>query len=479
MSTAHERPDRFAGLSAEKRALLEKWVKGAGKTPSRQAIPRRSESGPAPLSFVQEWYFQHRINEPAAFLLEGPLDRDILEQSIQEIVRRHDILRTTFKHINDKPMQVIEPTFALHLPPIESLEDLPASERLAHGLRLGQQDTETVIFPLEEGPTWRIRLLRLAPEQHLCIALFAAIIVDGRSQINFCLELSQLYEAFAAGLPSPLPELPIQFADFATWQRERLQGAAWDAYLAYWRPQLADTPRLNVPTDVPRAAVARYQRDLLRLEIPRHQAEALRTLSRAEQCSMFACLFALFQVLIYRFTGQQDLLIGIEVTSRQLRETMELIGCFTHTMPIRMSITDELDFKTLLHQVQKRALDVNAHHDLSTGGLVALCDPERDLLKTPLFSVKAAYFTNVARPARQKEPRLALIPQTLNGIDEPPEDLNLQMFDFEDGLALHLEYHAGLFQRSTIARLLDTYAKLLAAIAANPELSIERLLQML
>lgn len=479
MSISDERPDRLAGLSPEKKALLEKWLQGTGRTRSTQVISRRLETGTAPLSFVQEWYLRHPTNEPAAVILEGVLERDILERSINEIIRRHDILRTTFQIRNGTPAQVIAPTWSIDMPPVESLEALPASERLAYGLQLGKEDTDCLIFDLEHGPTWRIRLLRLSPEQHLCIALFSAVMIDGRSQINFFLELSQIYEAFADGLPSPLPELPIQFADFATWQRQRLQGAAWDTYVAYWRPYLADTPRLAVPTDIPRSPATTYRRDLLQLEIPAHQAEYMRTLSRAEQCTMFISLFTIFQILMYHFTNQQDIFIGVEITSRQLRETMELIGAFTHTLPIRMSIADDLSFKTLLRQGQRIIVDASAHHDMSAGGLVELCDPGRDLFQTPLFNVKAAYFTDIARPSYEKKPRLLLKPQTLNGIEKPPEDLNMQFFDFQRGLALNLEYNAGLFQRSTIARLVASYHKLLIAIVANPDQSILELLQAL
>lgn len=477
MSTSNERTDRFAGLSPEKKALLEKWSQGTARTRSAQVIPRRLETGPAPLSFVQEWYLRHPTNEPAAIILEGLLERDILERSINEIVRRHEILRTTFQIRNGIPAQVIAPTWSIQVPPVENLEALPASERLAYGLQLGREDTDCLKFDLEHGPTWRIRLLRLSPEQHLCIALFSAIMIDGRSQINFFLELAQIYQAFADGLPSPLPELPIQFADFTTWQRQRLQGAAWDASLAYWKPRLADTPRLDVPTDMPRSPATAYQRDLLQLEIPAHQAERIRTLSREEQCTMFITLFALFQILMYHFTKQQDVLIGVEVTSRQLPETMDLIGAFTHTLPIRISITNDLRFGTLLRQGQGIVLDAYAHHDMSAGGLVELCDPGRDLFQTPLFNVKAAYFTDVVRPSYEKKPRLLLKPQTLNGIEKPPEDLNMQIFDFKRGLVLHFEYNASLFQRSTIARLVASYHTLLISIVADPGQLISELLQ--
>lgn len=479
MSTSNERRSRLAGLSADKKALLEKWSQGTGKSLTTQVIPRRSENGPAPVSFVQEWYLRHPLNEPAAMLLEGVLDGDLLLRSINEIVRRHEMLRTTFHILDGKPVQVIAPPFTISLPSIESLEALPVSERLAHGLQLGMEDTQNLTFNLERGPTWRIRLLRLAPDQHLCLALFSSAIIDGRSQINFFLELAQIYDAFADGLPSPLPDLPLQFADFAAWQRQRLQGTAWDTYVAYWRPLLADTPKLHVPTDIPRSSSTPYRRDLLRLEFPMDQAESIRALSRSEQCTMFVCLFALFQILIYHFTGQQDLFIGVEVTSRQLRETMDLIGAFTHTLPMRMLITESQRFGELLQRGQQMALDVYAHHDMATEELVEICDPGRDLLHTPLFHVKAAYFTDVIRPSSEKPSRLVLHPQTLNGIEQPPEDLKIQFFDFQRGLALHLEYNANLFQASTIAKFVAAYHKLLLSVIAKPDQTISELLQQL
>jgi hypothetical protein len=477
MSTPDKRTDRLAALSSDKKALLEKWSKGTQKSIVTQIIPQRRETGPAPLSFVQEWYLTHPCNEPVAMVLEGPLEEALLEMSINEIVRRHEILRTTFKNIDGVPMQVIAPNVSLQVPPIESLEALPASERLAHGLQLGMEDALRLTFDLEHGPTWCIRLLRLSPEQHLCVVVFAAILVDGRSQINFFLELVQIYEAFAEGVASPLPDLSLQFADFATWQRQRLQGAVLEDYIGYWRPLLADTPRLQVPTDVPRSPAIDYQRELVNLEIPASQAQEVHAFCRAENYTAFIYFFTLFQLSLRHFTGQRDMFIGVEVTSRQLREMAGLIGAFTHTLPIRMSIVDELNFKELARQGQRTVLDVYAHHDVPAGELVRLCDPERDLFKTPLFNVKAAYFTDVARPSYEKKTRLSLSPQTLNGIENPPEDLKIQIFDFQRGLSMHLEYNSNLFSRSTISNFMDGYHTLLIAAMAAPDQSVSELLR--
>jgi hypothetical protein len=475
MPESDERAQRLAKLSASKRALLEKWTQGKDTQVPSQIIPRRALSSPAPLSFIQEWYFYHPANEPTAVLIEGPLDSDLLERALQQLVNRHETLRTTYQMHQDVPMQHIAPSFQLHLP-VESLEAWPESERFERGIQQFNAEVSTLHLDLEYGPILYTKLLRLTPQQHLlCVVVFGGI-ADGWAQVVFFQDLMALYEGLADGQETPLAELPIQYADFATWQRRRLQGDALEKHLAYWRERLADRPQLDLPTDFPRAAAPVYRESYVREQVPADQVAQLRAVSQAEDTTLFLTFFTVYQILLCSFTGQRDFPICIEQSSRHLRETEGLIGLFTHMLPVRVSLTDNPTFQTLLRQTRSAALDVYAHQGIPVGKLVELCDPERDLIAHPLVTATIAYLNENVLLAPQKTRRLALKPYRL-GPDEEQEDLNLQIYDLARGLEVALVYHTGLFQQATIARLLKSYRQLLAAIALDPTKHCSELLQ--
>ena len=271
-----------------------------------------------------------------------------------------------------------------------------------------------------------------------------------------------------------MAELPIQYADFATWQRRRLQGDALEKHLGYWRKQLADKPRLAIPTDFPRSSVTVYSEDYIRSQVSAKQSEQLRTLSWMEDATLFMTFFTVFQVLMCQFTGQRDMPICIEISSRHLRETEDLVGLFTHVLPIRAPISGDPSFRELLRQVRGAALDVYAYQGIPIARLVELCDPGRDLTAMPIVSATVAYLNENVLLAPQKTPRLSLKPYRL-GPEEEQEDLNLQIYDLARGLEVALVYHSGLFQRDTVARLLDTYHHLLSAIVADPDKRLSEL----
>src|SRR6266568_7973760 len=387
-------------LSAAKRALLERYMRG--DIPRAQnvgaIIPRRARGSAIPLSFAQQqmWLLGQLIpatpvyNEAVTVHLPGQLDVAALEQSLNEIIRRHEAWRTTFKVVDGQPVQVIHPSLTLQLPLVD-LRHFSAQEREAEALRLATADAKQP-FDLVKGPLLRAMLVRLdEAEQRLYITLHH-IIFDGSSVYQvFLPELCALYEAFSTGQPFPpfpLPDLPVQYADFAAWQREWLQENALADQMAYWKTQLKDAPAiLELPTDRPRPQVSSYQGAVTSFMLPKQLADALKELSRREDVTLYVVLLAAFNTLLYRYTGQEDMLIGTVTAGRQQVEVEQLLGMFINTLVLRTDLAGDPDFCALLKQVQEVMLEAQDHQDVPFEYLVRELQPEREQGQNPFFQV--------------------------------------------------------------------------------------------
>jgi amino acid adenylation domain-containing protein/non-ribosomal peptide synthase protein (TIGR01720 family) len=463
-----EMPSSVAELSlAEKRALLARLLQ------QQLAQPKAF-----PLSFAQErlWFLDQLLpgnpayNIPLALQLSGRLDRAALERALNEIVRRHEILRTTFALHDGQPMQIVAP--ALHVPlPLEDLRGLPERERASAVQRFlvtdGQQPLD-----LERGPLLRATLLRVADEEHVLALVTHHIIFDGSMDMLFR-ELTTLYSAFVQGQPSPLPELKIQYADFAAWQRQWLQSEVRDQQLDYWKQQLGgELPVLQLPTDRPRPPIQSFNGRTHTFRLPRALSEAVVALSRQEEVTAFMTALAAFQVLLARYTGQDDILVGAPVADRPRSETADLIGCFVNTFVLRGRLDGDPSFRTLLRRVRETALGAFANQDLPFELIVEELQPERDLSRMPLFQVMFVLQHNP--PQRLDVPGLnvRLLPIDIGAAKF---DLLMSVWEEADGLVGLIEYNTDLFDEATIARLAAHYETLLAGIIADPDQRLSRL----
>jgi amino acid adenylation domain-containing protein/thioester reductase-like protein len=461
---------RRAQLSARKRELLEQWSRGEG-APRR--ITRGTEGGPAPLSFPQRrlWFVEQLMpdtptfNMPFALHLKGPLDAEALGRSVAEIARRHEALRTAFACPEGDPIQVVAP----FVPPPFPLTDLCALDgalRDEEVARLVAAEAGRP-FDLARGPLLRVRLLRLCEDEHIFFANMHHIISDGWSIGVLVRELTTLYEAFSAGRPSPLAELPIQYADFARWQRRWTDGARLADLLAYWKRQLSgDLPVLELPTDRPRPAVQTYRGARLPVLVPAPLTAALKELSRREGGTLFITLLAAFKTLLARYSGQEDIVVGSPVANRTQGEVEGLIGFFVNTLLMRSSLEGNPSFRELLARVRETALGTYVHQDLPFERLVEELQPERDLSQTPLFQVMLALQNTPVEPLRL--PGLVLTPlEVYNGTAK--FDLWLSLSEREGEMAGVAEYNTNLFDAETMARMLGHFQNLLRAVVADPD----------
>ncbi len=479
---------RIADLSPEKRALLARRMKEQKQGAARQPlIPRRGETSVIPLSFAQQrlWFIdQLEPNNPAYHLpiavrLSGPLDLASLRHSLGAIVARHEILRTTFAVTDGQPEQVIGPVGAVHDGravyepplPIVDLGGLPAAEREGQALWLTREESRRP-FDLARGPLLRATLLRLAARDHILLLTMHHIIADGWSLGVLIRELTTVYAAFCHGRPSPLPELPVQYADYALWQRERLQEAVVEEQLAYWRAQLADLPVLELPTDRPRPPAPTYAGARHDFALPKPLCHELAALSRREGATLFMTMLAAFQVLLARYSGQEDLAVGTPIAGRTQAETEPLIGCFINTLVLRAGVRDTVSFTELLGQVRAVCLDAYAHQELPFEQIVEALQPDRDLSRHPLFQVMFM-LEHAPEPAGEL-PGLAL---RLLDVEHRTThfDLSLSLSEAGGGIVGTLEYSTDLFDAATIGRMIGHFETLLAAIAVDHALPVSAL----
>jgi len=430
-----------------------------------------------PVSFSQQrlWFLDQLesgnafYNQSNAVKLIGQLNVTALAQSFNALVQRHEILRTTFTQVDDQPVQVIRPHLNLNLPVVDlrpTLDKDAELERLA-------VDHTRYLFDLAKGPLLKTTLLQLADEEYVLLVTMHHIISDGWSKGVFIQEIATFYEAFSTGKQATLPELTIQYADYAAWQRDRLQGELLAKHLNYWKNQLQGaTPLLELPTDRPRPAIQTYRGAIAALALPKTLTEALKNLSRQEDVTLFMTLLAAFKTLLYRYTGEVDILVGSPIANRQRAELEQLIGLFVNTLVLRTDLSGNPGFTDLLRRVQQVALDAYAHQDLPFEKLVEELQPERNLSYSPLFQVMFVLH-NAPMPPLQL-PGLTL--KSLNFDSKVAQfDLTLHLFDQAEGLTGWFEYSTDLFDCATIQRLIGHFQTLLAAIVDHPQAPISTL----
>ncbi|HLL45320.1 MAG TPA: condensation domain-containing protein, partial [Longimicrobiaceae bacterium] len=437
-----------------------------GRDAERGAVLRPVErSEPLPLSFAQErLWFLDRLEPgspfygiPAVLRLEGVLRVEALERALGEIVRRHEALRTVFRVEQDRPVQVILPPAPLVL----GVEEFSGRELEARVQRAVEQP-----FDLEWGPLFRAVLLRLGEAEHVLLLCMHHIVSDGWSLGVFSSELSALYAAFLHGGPSPLPELEVQYADYAAWQREHLAGERLERELGYWRERLAGAPAvLELPTDRPRPAVQSYRGALRRFEVAAAQVEGLRAVGQRGGCTLFMVLLGAFQVLLSKYAGQEEVSVGSPIAGRTRREVEGLIGFFVNTLVLRSDCGGDPSFTELLGRVREGTLGAYAHQELPFEKLVEQLRPERSLSYSPLFQVMFAL-----QNAPEGVLELPGLRWRFVEADAGTAKFDLSLFMVEDGARLSClwEYATDLFEGETVGRMAEQLGVLLEAVAADP-----------
>jgi len=458
----------------EKRALLAELLKAGANRP-------RS----FPLSFAQErlWFLDQlqpgspAYNVPLANRLPGQINVPALERSLNEIIRRHAALRTSFQFKDGKPVQVISPSLYIQLP-VEDLSQFPAPERESEASKIAQMEAQQP-FDLSSGPLLRARLLRLSATDHLLLLTLHHIISDGWSLGVFFKELAVLYEAFIAGKPSPLEELPIQYADYAQWQRDYLRGDVLEKQLEYWRRQLQSAPAvLGLPTDKPRPLIQSFRGQLQTFEVSKQVSVALRQLSQQEGTTMFMTLLAVFKVLLYRYSGQEDIVVGTPIAGRNRAELEGLIGFFVNTLVLRTEVEGGVSFRELLRRVREVTLGAYGYQELPFEKLVEEIHPQRDMSRNPLFQVM---FMLMNAPVSGQDAAVgkaeAAAEQEGLAVDIGAAKFDLTMSIVETGEALAgtIEYSVDLYEAETIRRMIGHFKEIMSSVVEDPDQSIGRL----
>ena len=442
------------------------------------AAPR---DGELPLSFAQQrlWFLNQWepsssfYNSPSTVRLQGQLDARLLRRTLHEVLRRHEVLRTSFVNINGRPVQHIDSAADLLLKvPIVDLSALPEAYRLRVAKSLAQQEARRP-FDLSTGPLLRTTLLRLSAEEHVVLFTMHHIVSDAWSMSVLVREVATLYEAFSEGRPSPLPELPIQYADYAVWQRNHLQGETMDQQLGFWRKYLAGAPAvLELPTDYSRPPVQTFRGAAQSFVYPAELLNGLKQLSRRENVTLFMTLLASFKLMLSRYAKQEDVLVGTAVANRTRRETEGLIGFFINSLVLRTDLSGNPRFTELLRRVRESCLGAYAHQEVPFERLVEELRPERSLSHSPIFQV--SFGLNNAPRDELKLPGLQL--KSL-GVDDDTVRWDLAIWVVQDaeGLRGRWTYRTELFKPETIRRITVHWETLLRSIIASPEARIQSL----
>ncbi|MCP4662641.1 MAG: AMP-binding protein, partial [bacterium] len=438
-----------------------------------RGLPRTA----VPLSFAQQrlWFLDQfepaspLYNLPHALRLDGAVSPAVLARVFAELVRRHEVLRTTFAMEEGRPRQVIAAQLRLPLPLVD-LTRLPEPERDAEARRLATAEAQ-LPFDLTRGPLLRVTLLQWAAESHLVLMTIHHIVADGWSFGVFLNEVAALYEAFSQDHPAGLPELPIQYADYAVWQRQWLAGEVLEAELGYWREQLAGVPqRLELPTDRPRPVMQTFPGRLIPVPVSEEVAGRLPALTRQHAATPFMTLLAAFAALLRRWTGQTDVVAGTPIAGRIRREIEPLVGFFVNTLLLRTDLGGDPDFRRLLAQVRQVALDGYAHQVLPFERLVEELAPERDLGSNPLFQVMFALQNAPRGSAELSDLVLSPLPA-----QQGTAKFDLTLFMSETGVDGRLEYNTDLFDATTMERFAAHFARLLGGIVEDPERRLSEL----
>ncbi|HWK89034.1 MAG TPA: condensation domain-containing protein, partial [Longimicrobium sp.] len=432
-----------------------------------------------PLSFAQErlWFLDRfdggtSWNLPFALRLRGALDVDALERSLGEIVRRHEALRTVFRERDGTPRQMTAPFGGFRLP-VTDLAHLPGETREAEVQRELVAEGGSRPFDLSAGPLFRASLLRLGAEEHVLLLSQHHIVSDGWSMGVLYRELSALYEAYREGGESPLPELGVQYADYAVWQREQVEGQVLERQLSYWRERLAGAPELlELPTDRPRPPVRTYRGAKVPVELSLDLLERLQALGRSEGATLYMVLLAAYQVLLSKYSGSEDIVVGSPIAGRTRKEVEGLIGFFVNSMVLRTDLSGDPSFREVLRRAREVTLGAYEHQEVPFERLVAELHPERSLSHSPLFQVMLALQNAGGDGA-------ALPGLSVSEVEaergSAKLDLSLMLTATPRGLRGRLTYSTDLFERGTVERMLGHLERVLEQVAADADMRLSQL----
>lgn len=474
--------DRLEGLSPERQRLLRLLMSQRGLTlPGEDTIPRAADADSYPLSFSQEslWFldrmepFNAFYNEPLlALRITGPLARSALSRSLDELVARHESLRTTFADVDGRPLQVISPPRTVPIPHTD-LRSLGAVEREAELRRLADSEASRP-FDLYKGPLLRAQLLQMDDEDHVVFLQMHHIITDGWSNRLLADEIALLYHSYLEGKENPLPPLPLRYVDYAIWQKETLQGKALESLIAFWKDRLRHPPAADLPADYARPLVQRYKGKVESVILSEDLTADLKHFSNEENCTLFMTGLAVFLVLLNRYSGQEDLIVGCPVANRNRREIEGVVGFFVNTLALRFDFSGNPVFRELLSRVKKVTVDALAHQDLPFEKLVETLQPERSLSRPVLYQVLFVLHNYPAAQAAHPRMETGL---TLSKIDvdgqESKVDLAMAVTELPGvGLKLQLYYNTDLFTQSTAKRLVRAYDNILRNIVVRPSIRL-------
>lgn len=470
-------------LSEAKRLLLKKYLRGDPLKTADESLRIRPRplGQPAPLSLTQEqvWLRAQKsadlppfYNDSIIIHRHGTLDPRVLERSFTEIIRRHEAWRTTFDTMDSQPVQIIHPPPAAVPLPVVNLQEMLSLEREAEAHRLATEDARK-LFDLKKGPLVRAKLIALTEDEHWLALTMHRSVTDGVT-VNTVLptELASLYEAFSAGQPSPLAELPIQYADYAYWQRQWMQTGAFASQLAYWRDRLMpEPPALRWPADRPRPASSIYRGAIRPFTIPNQLVQRLNEMSRAENVTLFMSLLAGFSALLNRYTNQEDMVVGtLAPSGRKRSEVQNLMGYFLNPVPLRMNLCGNPTFRELLQRARDVVLGAIANDDVPFEYVMAKAGFSSDPNRRPLFEV----VISLAPATPDLGPGWS---QTFMDVESGGSrwGLYLELGERPDGLLGRAQYNPDVFEATTIGRTLQEWQVLLETGASNPELRVSEL----
>lgn len=440
------------------------------------AIEPVSRGQNLPLSWSQQrlWFLNQFERDSAAYnipsfvLLKGDLDVAAFERCLREIVRRHEVLRTTIVSVNGEPSQVVSPSANISVPVI-NLEGLPEKEIEEKVHSIVAKESQ-YIFDLSKGPLLRATLLRAGESDHYLVFVVHHIAFDGWSAGVFVREMGALYGAFTEGKPSPLPELFIQYADFAYWQRHRHAGETIDNQLEYWKTKLSgQLQKLQLPFDFSHNETEKYRGGHISAKISMNTAERLKSLCHGEKATLFMGLLAAFEIVLHRYSGMEDIIVGCPIANRNRTDIEGLIGCFINTLALRTDLSGNPGFRELLSRVREVSLGAFANQDVPFEKLLEEIRPDREMNRTPVFHVMFVLQNTPMKPINL--PGLSIIPMDID-TGTTKFDLNLHAVETEDGILADLQYNADLFDSASIKQMLGSYLTLIENVVADPDQKI-------
>lgn len=486
MAAADDRDlkDRLAGLSPAQRALLEqRLLQRQTKTAQNNLISRRDADGPVPLSYAQEllWLLSQvfdggiAYNSPAAFHLQGRLDLELLGRAFDALVERHSILRTTYHVIGGGPMQVIGPPEPLELNVVD-LRGLEPDDQKARSQAVLKEEAR-YRFDLENGPVIRPTIIHLGDDEHLMMLNLHHVATDGYSRGVLFRDLTAIYDALQNGLPSPLEPLAIQYADFAVWQRNWLDGGIADAQLDYWTRRLKNAPsRLDLPTDLPRPPVRSWVGENMSVMVELASREALRAVARQGDATLFVALVAIFGMVLSRWSGQDDIVVGTPFAGRNRTELESMVGYFINPLALRLDLSGDPTFVELLARVRETVVQAFAHADIPYESVVRAINPQRDLSQTPVFQAMIVFHNPGWQTQRPKfEPEGIRCTEITHEKGWAKFDVLIGMSERSSGLNTTWEYSTELFRPPTVRRMMEHFRALVESAGASPDRRVSAL----